>query len=202
MLFKIEDLKRIKSGDISLAIRKWKSPRVRKGLLIKSPIGQIEILDIFPVEINNVNEEDAIAAGRNLTELRNSLNERPEGTIYKVYLSYHSPDPRVALREQSELSDLELEQIYKKLKKFDGFGKYGPWTLRVLQVISDRPQTKAADLAKKLDYSKEWLKPNIRKLKNLGLTISHEIGYSISARGKVFLAKLKEGGFYNQLDNC
>ena len=43
----------------------------------------------------------------------------------------------------------------------------------------------AGDLAKKADAEKEWLKINVRKLKNLGLTISHQPGYELSPRLRV-----------------
>jgi hypothetical protein len=33
------------------------------------------------------------------------------------------------------------------------------------------------------------LKTNVRKLKRLGLTISHEVGYEVSPRGKAWLGK-------------
>ena len=38
---------------------------------------------------------------------------------------------------------------------------------------------------------KDWLKPNEPKLKNLGLTISHEVGYSLSPRGEMLLNYLE-----------
>jgi hypothetical protein len=46
------------------------------------------------------------------------------------------------------------------------------------------------DEAKKTGFEKAWLKINIRKLKNLGLTISHNPGYTLSPRGKAYLALL------------
>lgn len=47
---------------------------------------------------------------------------------------------------------------------------------------------KSADLAVITKKEKEWLKLNVRKLKGLGLTISHEPGYSLSPRGEVYLS--------------
>lgn len=44
MLFKQKHLHGIKAGDISLAFRKWKKPLVNKGMLLKTSVGQIEIL--------------------------------------------------------------------------------------------------------------------------------------------------------------
>ena len=41
-----------------------------------------------------------------------------------------------------------------------------------------------------LNVEKDWLKIHIRKLKNLGFTISHEVGYSISVRGESLIKLL------------
>jgi hypothetical protein len=42
-------------------------------------------------------------------------------------------------------------------------------------------------LALELGREKEWLKGSVRKLKNLGLTISLGTGYRISPRGAAYL---------------
>ncbi len=72
----------------------------------------------------------------------------------------------------------------------DSLHKQGPWTDEVLLCIKDNPKVRAAELALKLNMEKQWLKINIRKLKNMGLTISHEVGYSVSPRGQTYLNKL------------
>lgn len=69
--------------------------------------------------------------------------------------------------------------------------KVGPWTHNTLFTIEKNSKLKAADLAQLLLREKEWLKLNIRKLKNLGLTISHNPGYEVSPYGKAYLRKCK-----------
>ena len=91
------------------------------------------------------------------------------------------------MRENSNAGAEDLRQIQLKLEKLDKYSKIGPWTFTVLKAIKDNPMLRAVDLAQKGGYEKEWLKINIRKLKNLGLTISHETGYSISPLGEKFL---------------
>ena len=194
MLFKIHHLKGIKSGDITLAFRKWKTERVKEGSLIKSPIGQILIEEISDIQLEDVNYEEAILAGyQNREELIQLLEKRKEGNIYRIKLKYDSPDPRIALREKDEISDKELKQVLLKLDRLDRYSKQGKWTKEVMIAIKDNPRLRAKDLAEMLDKEKDWLKPNIRKLKNLGLTISHGVGYSLSPRGKIVLDKLIEG---------
>jgi hypothetical protein len=47
----------------------------------------------------------------------------------------------------------------------------------------------AARLAKQMGQSTEIVKRNVRKLKELGLTESLEIGYRLSARGQRWLER-------------
>lgn len=191
MLFKQDHLLRIKAGEISLAFRKWNRPSVVKGTLLKTSIGQVEIQDVSRIEQVDIDQEQAILAGHaSLTELLALLETVKEGSIYKIQLRYHSPDPRIALRENVDLTAEELQLLKKKLDRMDETGKYGAWVRRVMMTIDSNPNKRAQDLAEMLDVSKDWLKINIRKLKNLGLTISHEVGYTISPRGQVVMKNL------------
>jgi biotin operon repressor len=47
---------------------------------------------------------------------------------------------------------------------------------------------RAGDLAEELDLDRESFKLDVRKLKNLGLTISLRVGYQLSPRGAAYLA--------------
>lgn len=111
--------------------------------------------------------------------------------IFKIGVGYFSEDPRIALREQSHLSGEEVHHISKKLNRLDTYSRTGKWTLELLTVISEHPHLKAADLAELTNRDKEWLKRNVRKLKNLGLTISYNPGYSLSPRGDEYLRNIK-----------
>ena len=73
----------------------------------------------------------------------------------------------------------------------DKSSKKGPWTRKTLTTIQSHPKKRAGFIAELLSFEKDWLKLQIRKLKGLGLTISHEIGYEISPRGKALLKRLE-----------
>lgn len=66
---------------------------------------------------------------------------------------------------------------------------HGPWTRDVLQLIARKPRTRAPELAEALGREARAFKTDVRKLKNLGLTISRDIGYELSPRGRAYLAK-------------
>lgn len=191
MLFKQIHLHQIKDGNISLAFRKWKRPLVNKGTLVKTSVGQIEIVDISEVDQENISYKEAIRAGyKDLADLIGVLTAIDKGNIYKIWVKYHSPDPRIILREQTKLSDEEFNRIKLNLDRLDKYSKQGNWILNILQAIRDNPKLRAQELAAKTGKQKDWLKPNIRKLKSLGLIVSHEVGYTISPRGMIILDKL------------
>jgi DNA-binding IclR family transcriptional regulator len=62
-----------------------------------------------------------------------------------------------------------------------------PWTRRLLELIRDRPETLAADLAASLGMQKAPFKRDVRRLKELGLTESLPVGYRLSPRGRTYL---------------
>ncbi len=187
MLFKQIHLKGIRSGTISLAFRKWKRPSVKKGSQIKTAAGVIKITDIQ----EDITLNDAKNAGfKRLEDLLKMFEKVSEGKLYRIAVQYHSPDPRILLREQTELSEEAFGRLQAKLERLDRFSKQGAWTLSILKAIEKHPKLRAAELATKTGREKDWLKLNVRKLKNLGLTVSHHPGYTLSPLGKIFLKKV------------
>ena len=71
-------------------------------------------------------------------------------------------------------SDDELDALQKKLQALEARSKVKGWPLRILEAVNKEPGLYAIQYANKLGYEKMWFKLHIRKLKNLGLTISLE----------------------------
>jgi hypothetical protein len=69
----------------------------------------------------------------------------------------------------------------------DAGSVHGPWTRATLELIAQRPEVLAADLAAALGRERLPFKRDVRKLKELGLTESLERGYRLSPRGRAFL---------------
>lgn len=190
MLFKEVHLQGIKSGVVSLAFRSWEKVSVKKGTLLKTSIGLVDIVDITTINENEITSNDALDAGfESKEQLLKSLRQNDQADIYKITVRFHSADPRIELREQI-LTDEKCAVLKEKLLRLDRFSKQGDWTRKVLLAIKDNPHLHAIGLAEMTGLEKEWLKPNIRKLKNLGLTISHTVGYELSPLGKSFIEKL------------
>jgi len=186
LLFKQKDLKGIKSGEVSLAFRSWKTARVKKSSLIKSAVGLIRIVDIYKVKRSAISHRESRQAGfDDLEQLLSSLNSDNQ-EVFKVSLQFHSEDPRIALRNKTTLSHDEFKLLLTKLKKMDS-GKFGSWTMEVMQAIKQNPGLSSTELATIVSREKHWLKIHIRKLKNLGLTISESVGYRLSPLGEYYL---------------
>jgi hypothetical protein len=67
----------------------------------------------------------------------------------------------------------------------------GPWTLAVLGAIGDAPEVPARILAAELGWPTLEFKAHVRRLKALGLTHSHEVGYSLTDAGRAYLASTR-----------
>lgn len=193
MLFKKEILDKIKAGEVTQAFRNWKKSRVNSGSLIKTPIGLIKILSCNAIQVSAIKQNDILNAGFSSKEnLFKSLGDLKSNTIFQIALEYHSEDPRLKLRERNHCSDKEFNSLIEKLKNLDKRSKIGVWTMKILKAISENPKVKASNLAIITGYDKEWLKINVRKLKNFGLTISHHPGYEISPFGRAFLNRIED----------
>ncbi|WP_160716415.1 ASCH domain-containing protein [Chitinophaga solisilvae] len=191
MLFKQEHLEGIRSGKVSLAFRKWNKPSAKQGSAVKTSVGIVEITAVTKTTAAAISEKDARNAGfSSLAALRSKLDKYPAGDIYRIAVQYKSPDPRLELREQTSLSAAQLAALKTKLERLDAYSKQGAWTTDILLAIKNNPLLKAASLALLTGKEKDWLKINIRKLKNLGLTISHDPGYTISPLGERLLEYL------------
>lgn len=187
MMFRLETLRRIKSGEITLAFRRWRKPSAKTGTIQKTAVGELEIENVELTTLQKITQDDLNSAGHaSLAELRRELGTR-EGRLYKIALRYKGEDSRIALRENNDLSKADLSAIETRLGRLDKASRIGPWTTDLLQGILENPGLRAADLSVAIGYEKEWLKLNVRKLKNLGLTASLEVGYQLSPRGLKYL---------------
>jgi hypothetical protein len=117
------------------------------------------------------------------------LRQSDDTNIYKIEVRFHSEDPRIAI-SQLNLTDDLYKTLKQKLARLDKASKQGGWTIKVLKTIHKYPHFHAVGIASLTGFEKEWLKLNIRKLKNLGLTISHTVGYELSPLGREFLEKM------------
>ena len=192
MLLRTAVLERIVRGEISLVFRRWRKPTVRTSGSLRTAVGVLRILEVAAVEESDVSVADAAAAGyASRASLLKDLGARG-GQLYRIAVKYGGADPRIALRRRDELSEADADDLLRRLTRLDARSPTGPWTLRVLAEIEAGPGVAARTLARRLGCEKDWLKPQVRKLKNFGLTVSLPVGYELSPRGRVALQRLRE----------
>src|SRR4029450_10802591 len=116
--------------------------------------------------------------------VRDASATHVDGSVYRIALHVAGPDPRVELRGRDALTGGELAEGERRLARLAPPTRHGAWTLAVLRLIRDRPEVRAGDLAPTRGQETLAFKRDVRKLKELGLTESLEVGYRLSARGR------------------
>lgn len=187
MLLRHDVLLGIESGRISVVYRKWSRPRVRPGSHLRTAVGVLEVTAIDEVDPASLTPTDAVAAGVSTVEaLLAGAGDRGE-TLYRIRLRLVGEDPRVALRS-SIPDESERVGIIERLDRLDRSGSNGPWTRETLLLIRANPGVRAEDLARSIGREKHPFKLDVRKLKELGLTESLQIGYRLSPRGEAVVS--------------
>jgi hypothetical protein len=177
-------------GSVTLAFRRWREQDVQPGATFKSAGSVIRVDAVEVVDPAAITDDEAVLAGHPDADMvRTRLAPDASWPTYKVTLAYAGPDPRIALRETADLSDDDVAAIDARLERLDRASSHGPWTMRTLGLIREHPQRRAPDLAEMEGRETAPFKIDVRKLKGLGLTISHPVGYEISRRGSAYLAR-------------
>jgi hypothetical protein len=184
----------IADGSVTLTFRRWKRRQVIAGHRYRTGhriVGRImiEVDDVREVDPSAISDADARLAGFDHAQmLVGQLRGEVDHPVYRI--AFHvvdEPDPRSVLAATAELTVADREEIQRRLDRLDRASTSGPWTRPVLDVIAAQPATRAADLAAGFGRETQPFKNDVRKLKNLGLTESLEVGYRLSPRGRAFL---------------
>jgi hypothetical protein len=190
MLFQRHILDGIAAGKITCAFRRWQRPTVRSGGTLKTAIGVLRITGVDTIAVGDISDRDARCAGSaDATELRRALESGKDGTLYRISFRLDGPDPRISLRTDDKLDDDALADVTGRLARLDRRAT-GAWTRDHLKLIADRPGIVASALAQEIGRDRDAFKRDIRKLKELGLTESLEVGYRMSPRGRAVLKHL------------
>jgi hypothetical protein len=180
----------IGDGSITVTFRRWKRPQAVAGNRYRTPAGIIEVETFDTVDPRRVTDADARRAGH--ASARALLAELPGDPAVPVYrITFHrveEPDPRAVLAGTDSLDPEDVAAIDRRLDRLDRASTHGPWTAAVLTLIAEHPHRRAGDLAAIAGREKEAFKLDVRKLKNLGLTLSLLVGYELSPRGQAYLA--------------
>lgn len=150
----------------------------------------VEAIDA--VDPATITDADARRAGfDDATELRSFIGDGTD-PVYRIAFHLAGEDPRTALQHDAELTPDDVAELEKRLARLDSASKHGPWTTTTLDAIAAHPGRRAAHLAATFGRDTPSFKLDVRKLKNLGLTISLDVGYRLSPRGEAFLRNSRQ----------
>ena len=189
MLFEQRFWEPIARGEVTVTFRRWKRRQALAGRRYRTGGGIIEVDAIEIVDESDITDRDARAGlYPSAAALVADLRGTPDLDLYRIrFHIVDEPDPRSLLAEAGELSDADVAELDRRLRRLDGASRHGAWTEQTLELIARRPGVRAGDLADELGRERLPFKADVRKLKNLGLTISLDVGYRLSPRGEAYL---------------
>ena len=184
MLFSADAWPGIADGSITVTFRAWTRPNARIGGRYRIGGMLIEARNVREVAVSEITQDDARRAG---AASRETLLSRLGGAdpVWRVDFVFIGPDDRLARR--NDTSPDELAAVMSRLSRLD---RNGAWTHKTLQLIERYPGIVSTTLARHAEQDRPVFKLNVRKLKELGLTESLDVGYRLSPRGEAVLRAL------------
>ena len=190
MLLPLKVAQGVRDGTVTLAYRRWKKQDVEPGRRFTTAAGMVRVESVELVDPDAITDEEARQAGwPDAVRLRKRLNPDESLPTYRVRLAWDGEDPRIALREDADLTADDVAALDTRLERLDRASSHGPWTMATLDLIGRYPQRRAPDLAEMVGRDTGPFKLDVRKLKAMGLTRSFAVGYEISPRGRAYLSK-------------
>jgi biotin operon repressor len=177
-------------GSITVAFRRWRRPQVVAGRRYRTGLGMVEAVSVDTITPAQITAELARAAGfADVSAAVADLRGDPQLPLYAIrFRPVDGPDPRDELAASAMLSPADVAAVTARLARMDAASQRGPWTGQVLAQIANHPAVVSTVLADNLGWERRDFKLHVRRLKELGLTISLDVGYRLSPRGAAFLA--------------
>jgi hypothetical protein len=189
MLFKAHFHQRIRSGEIRCTVRIWQRPHAKVGGRYALGAGAVVVDRIHETHADGITP--ALARRCGFTSVADALKTAKHGTGERVFIIEFHYDGKARARSKpvtGVVSAEELAKVAQRLDAMDRRAQSGAWTQATLRAIEARPGVRAANLALALERPRDEFKRDVRKLKNLGLTLSLEIGYRLTPKGQALLA--------------
>lgn len=182
----------IASGEVTLTFRRWKRNQVVTGNTYRTAAGRVVVDEVSVIEPATISNEEAVLAGYESAAVL-LADLRGDGSLPVYRVRFHAApgeDSRDLLAADAALDASSLATITHRLERLDHASPSGPWTRTALLLIARNPGVRAGDLAPQAGLETLDFKRNVRKLKNLGLTVSLEVGYRLSPRGEAYWQSL------------
>jgi hypothetical protein len=191
MLFSADAWPGLADGSITLTFRTWTRPQARTGGRYRVGGLLLEAIDVRQVRAGDITDDEAHRAGApdaDTVRARMKVAD-PEQSVWRVELRCLGADDRIERRADDELDEEAITDLKARLDRLDRrSGK--PWTRQTLRLIERYPGIVSTALARHAGRERMAFKADVRKLKELGLTESLEVGYRLSPRGEALLRAL------------
>ncbi|MEX2080845.1 MAG: hypothetical protein WEC33_04450 [Dehalococcoidia bacterium] len=193
MLFQKRFWPGIAEGTITVAFRRWKRLQVVPGNRYRTPGGMIEVEAVAVVDPLAISEADAMAAGHaSRTELLASLAPSESLPTYRIDFTVCRAPTLATSWPREPTSPPPIVPLFPgRWRGWTGPARAAPGRAQSWKLVASNPAVRAGDLSPRAGMDLLPFKLNVRKLKNLGLTLSLGTGYRLSPRGEAFLAEDK-----------
>jgi len=194
MLFSKSAWQGLADGSITVTFRTWTKPQAKTGGRYRVAGMLLEATDVREIAVASLTDADAVAAGEASLPTLLARLQRPDakGTVWRVDLRYVGIDDRIERRTNDELGADDIAALRARLDRLDRAAA-GPWTRTTLRLIEKYPGVVSTALARHTGQERPAFKINVRKLKEMGLTESLDVGYRLSPRGEALLRALHDG---------
>jgi hypothetical protein len=195
MLFERRLREGIHEGDLTVAFRRWKRCQVVAGHHYRTGLDLVEVESVDIIGPTAIDANLAQQAGyATVDDVLSDLRGDASLPLYLIrFRRLDEPDPRDELASATTLDADEVAALAARLERMDRVSSRGPWTRAVLGQIADHPGMVSTELAQALGWPRQDFKLHVRRLKELGLTISLNVGYRLSPRGAAFLRREPKG---------
>ena len=184
MLFTADSWPGIADGSITVTFRAWKRAQAKVGGRYRIGGMLIEATDVRQVPVSEITADDARRAGAaDLDSLLARLGDAD--TVWRVDFVHLGADDRIARRNRDLTRGSRRGGCQARSTR-----SQRAWTRTTLQLIDRYPGIVSTTLAGHAGQDRAAFKLNVRKLKELGLTESLDIGYRLSPRGEAVLRML------------
>jgi hypothetical protein len=179
----------INAGTITMAFRRWRRSQAVAGGRYRTGLDIVEAESVDVVAVEDITTDEVSAAGyESIEKLRADLRGPADVPVYRIrFRRTDAADPRDQLAADGDIGRDQVADLYRRLSHMDKTSPRGAWTIATLTAIADNPGVAASTLAATAGVERATFKRDVRRLKELGLTLSLTTGYRLSPRGESYL---------------
>ena len=190
MLFSADAWPGLADGSITLTFRTWTRPQAKAGGRYRVGGMLLEATAVDLVAVATITEEEAAPCRRGVAGRAAAPARRRRRGVARRAALPRPRRPHRAARGRRARRRASWRAIRARLARLD---RGRPWTAPTLRLIERYPGIVSTKLAQHAGMDRPAFKLNVRKLKELGLTESLDVGYRLSPRGAAVVRALGAG---------